>query len=265
MFRLLGGLSLLRLSSAVTRLMYDAVNWRAIPADAAMVAGYDWTSRYAWPAEAWARFPRAVKVRISVTDRGDGDVLDVETTDATPSQAPAWVLKRRATGADPTVYMNYSTWGPVVQAFHVQGVAEPHYWVAYYNGVRDIPGTAVAHQYIDPPGSGGDFDLSVVLDHWPGVDGPPAPPVSRKVPDPVWFNKMSNGSIYETNGLHFVWVNGQPQLDARKYAIAATGANVFQGDVSSWQQMGIPVDQRSAQAASASDAGNPCPWPPLAG
>lgn len=161
------------------RTMYDAVTARNIPTTAAMVAGYiDKIRLEPWSAADWARFPGAVKVTIvkkAITNAGH--VLDVEPGDATPAQAPGWVRMRRAAGADPTVYMNFSTWGPVQAEFVRQGVAHPHYWVAKYDGVANLPSlngiTAVAKQYRGdvPPG----IDINCVADYWPGVDTAPGP------------------------------------------------------------------------------------------
>lgn len=154
------------------RTLYDAVTPANIPASAQMVAGYV-DGRYAWRASDWARFPNAVKVRIAVfASTDDGHVLDVEPGDATPAQAVGWVQRRRAAGVDPTVYCGLSTsgysWAQVRAAFQAAGVAEPHYWVAAYPGIGPAlyPGS-VAHQYANP----GPYDLSVVADYWPGVDG----------------------------------------------------------------------------------------------
>jgi hypothetical protein len=99
----------------------------------------------------------------------------VETGDATPAQAPGWVKARRAAGADPTVYCSASLWPTVRAAFTAAGVAQPHYWIAHYDGDPTIPAGAVAKQYVDPPNSGGHWDLSAVAGHWPGVDITPAP------------------------------------------------------------------------------------------
>lgn len=172
----------------MTRTMYDSLNPEAIPTDAGLVASYiDGENA---PAPGWeSRFAAAVVVRIArVPTTDDGQVGDVESTDLTPATAVAWVRLRRASGADPTLYMNRSTW-PVVQAAFAQaGEPDPHYWVADWGtGPTEIPG-AVAHQYANPPASGGDWDLSVVADSWPGVDTvpvqPPAPPPVPPV-DPV--------------------------------------------------------------------------------
>ena len=154
------------------RTMYDSVTPSAIPRSARMVAGYLPPSRYAWSAAEWALFPQARKVRIAIfADVNDGHVLDVEPGDATPAQAPGWVVMRRRAGVDPSVYCNASTWPTVRREFQRRGIREPHYWIAKYDNVaRLIPG-AVAKQYADPPTHGrGHFDLSIVADHWPGVD-----------------------------------------------------------------------------------------------
>lgn len=160
----------------MTRTMYDSDVAADIPANAEMVAGYV----DLWSAADWARFlPNCTRVRIArnaATD--DGHVLDVETGDATPEQAPQWAHKRRVAGVEPSVYMNASTWDAVRAAFTAQGVTEPAYWVAFYDGGHDatIPAGAVAHQYADSTTSGGHYDLSAVADYWPGVDPTPAPP-----------------------------------------------------------------------------------------
>lgn len=156
----------------MTRTMYDAVTPSAIPTNAQMVAGYI-DGAYVWKPADWARFPNAVKVRIaafSVTN--DGHVGDCEQGDMTPQSAVAWVRMRRRAGADPTVYCSEGAWAGVRQAFAAAGIPEPHWWVASYPGAgATIPAGAVAHQYADPAnGSGGNYDVSVVADYWPGVD-----------------------------------------------------------------------------------------------
>lgn len=160
------------------RTMYDSVNWSAIPANAAMVAGYVSPSGYAWPQAAWDRFPNAVKVRItpSASHTGLGiHVLDVENGDATPTQAPNWAHIQRSLGQDPTIYCSESAWQSVQRAFSVANEPQPHYWIAAYPGTgANLPSlngfTAIAHQYADPNTSGGDYDTSAVADTWPGVD-----------------------------------------------------------------------------------------------
>lgn len=164
----------------MTRLMYDSTNPAGIPVGAEIVAGYidgiygPDHAKYGqtgWDAAAWARFPNAIKVYIACfASTNDGHVLDVETGDATASQAPGWVLKRRAAGIDPSVYTSYSNWALVRNAFQSAGVAEPHYWIADYDNIATIFNGAIAKQYADPVFTKADYDLSIVADYWPGVD-----------------------------------------------------------------------------------------------
>lgn len=192
------------------RVMYDAVSPSAIPANAKMVAGYLAPNRYAWSAQDWARFPNAVRVEIAVfASTNAGHVLDVEIGDATPAQAPGWVLKRRAAGVDPTIYCNLSTWPAVQAAFKAAGVREPHYWIAHYGAGANIPAGAVAVQYADPAGhSGGNYDISAVADYWPGVDH------GGYVTDPV-----------DTNILGFIALGGTSTRVNNPAQLAAGGVD----------------------------------------
>jgi len=157
----------------VTRVMYDGVTASSVPSGAAIYAGYvdgEWQSYDSLVSE----YPSALHVSICVTSSDDARVLDVETGDASATEAPAWATRQRAAGnAYPVVYMNESTWASVQAAFSDQGVAEPLYWVAAY--VSDsasppaIPSGALAIQYYDFGG----YDASLVADYWPGLD--PAP------------------------------------------------------------------------------------------
>lgn len=152
----------------MTRTMYDGVDASRLPVSAQLVAGYV-DGLYKWSDADWARFPKSVKARIAVfSSTDDGHVLDVEPGNATPAQSVDWVLMRRRAGVDPTVYMNTSTWPTVRGAFRSRNVAEPHYWVAQYDGVATIPAGAIGKQYYNNNALG--YDLSVVADYWPGVD-----------------------------------------------------------------------------------------------
>ena len=142
--------------------MYDSVDPFAIPATVEMVAGYC-DGIYAWSAAGWARFIGTEQWRIAVSPlTNDGNVLDVETGDATPQQAPSWVTQRRKAGIDPIVYVQQSRWGEVQGAFHQQEVTAPHYWIANYDGDPAIPAGAIAKQYANAPMAGGHYDLSNV-------------------------------------------------------------------------------------------------------
>ena len=170
--------------------MFDAVNWVSIPANAEMVAGYLDGPISKWPAEAWQHFPNAIKVAIVVfASTDDGMVLDVENGDATPEEAPGWADRRRKAGGDPTVYCSLATWAAVRAAFIAQGIAEPHYWIADWDGVDELPAGAVAVQYRADVAGPDTYDESGVADYWPGVDNgqtiQPIPPASVLGKPPV--------------------------------------------------------------------------------
>jgi hypothetical protein len=185
----------------VTRDFYDGITAARLPADAQMVGGYG-DGLYKWSDADWARFSKAtIRVRIVVfATTNDGQVLDVEPGNATPAESVDWVLMRRQAGADPTVYMNTSTWSTVRAAFQARGVAEPHYWVAQYDGAATIPAGAVAKQYENNQTAG--WDLSVVADYWPGVDpkpqAAPTAPSSRREND-MHVDLMLNRPMVFTN------------------------------------------------------------------
>lgn len=166
----------------MTRIMYDSTTPWDIPRDAEMIAHYV-DGRYAWP-QAWLdMFPNAVKVSISAVGAKTAMVGDVEPGCIWPvANAVPWVLRARADGYDPTIYVNeLNDWAPCRQAFIRAGVPEPHWWVARYNGVRIVPAGAVARQFAHPHDGDGvannpwetgkHYDMSIVLDYWPGVDG----------------------------------------------------------------------------------------------
>lgn len=197
----------------MTRIMYDSVTARDIPQGVQMVAGYC-DGPYRWSGADWTWHFASVQVRIAIAPwTDDGHVLDCETGDAAPDQCPGWVRLRRAAGADPTVYCNWSTWPAVRAAFAAQGVAEPHYWIAYWNGDGAVGAGMVAHQYANSTMAGGHYDLSAVADFWPGVDGlgPPVPDpaagaeLTTPVPVP---GVVINAAGY--NGQYFAWPSGIP-------------------------------------------------------
>lgn len=158
------------MTSTVTRIraMYDSTTPAAIPENAEMVAGY-LNGDFTWTREEWARFKNAVKVGIVISAINEGHVLDVETGDATPQQAPGWVKARRAAGhTRPTVYVNRSNAHAVIDACAKEGL-EPGkqfwLWLATLDGTdtTDLP-AVVAIQDKDAKALGFNADSSVVLD-----------------------------------------------------------------------------------------------------
>lgn len=155
----------------MTRRMYDAVDANNIPADASLVAGYAGGGSYVWSDADWKRFPNALLVRIVIDPSiNDGHVLDVEEGNWEPPSAPAWAQMRRKAGVPPTIYTMRSWWQWCRDEFDKQGVPQPSYWIADWDGDDTLPDGMVAKQYANGDMSGGGCDLNVVADHWPGVD-----------------------------------------------------------------------------------------------
>lgn len=147
------------------RTMYDSITVANLPANARMAAGY---VDGRWPTFAILaqHFPNAVRVSIAVSPSSAAMVLDVEQGDATPAQAVGWVVNQRNAGRDPTVYCSTYAWPAVKTQFASRGVALPHWWRADYNGRAALEMGEIAHQYADI----GPYDISAVVDYWPGVD-----------------------------------------------------------------------------------------------
>lgn len=172
----------------MTRTMYDSVRVDGIPQNATMVAGYV-DGLYANVGTMQRRFPNAVVVRIAVSSHtNDGHVLDVEQGDATPAEAVGWVTMRRHAGYEPTVYCNSSEWPLVRKAFRDANVDEPHYWIAQWDGIAQVPTGTVAKQYRN----GSDYDTSIAVDYWPGVDKNNNP---RPVPSPAFYTVKSGDTL----------------------------------------------------------------------
>jgi hypothetical protein len=152
------------------KFMYDSVDPFAIPADAAIVAGYG-DGRYQWTSEGWARFS-GVQLSIVVSALDSGDVLDVEKGDATPAEARDWVLNyKRPVFTVPTIYCNRTAMADVQRA--LDGLTYD-LWIATLDGNTDPlswPGVG-AVQHLGSNLSGGHFDLSVCNDWWPRVTVP---------------------------------------------------------------------------------------------
>jgi hypothetical protein len=102
-----------------------------------LVLGYDH-----WPAEAWARFPLARKVRIATNVTMTGaqyGVLDVEAGDAEVWQVPGWLTAQHRIGAKyPTIYIQESSLAGLRSA--CQGLAYD-VWLAWWGHSARVPGT----------------------------------------------------------------------------------------------------------------------------
>lgn len=153
------------------RTMYDGITPANLPSGGDLYAGYV-DGRWPDAAAIAERFPGKPVVRIATsTSTNDGVVGDGPPDNGTWAQWVAWTVRRRAAGADPTVYTNASSWSAGIQAFKDAGVAQPHWWIAHYDGDPTIPAGAVSKQYA----SNASYDTSSVADYWPGVDPAPKP------------------------------------------------------------------------------------------
>jgi hypothetical protein len=140
--------------------MYDSDNLDDIPPSAAAVMFYcDGEPGTATPAQL-ARF--AGRPMVSCTRRAmvAGRVADIEPGCIWP---PAAAAPHFANGLSDTAYGSLSDMPAIRTALN--GLCDD-FLVADYDGVPSVPAGYVGKQYIDPPASGGHWDLSVVDADW---------------------------------------------------------------------------------------------------
>jgi hypothetical protein len=157
----------------VTRVMRDSTTAADISAHGLDLVGGYGNGLYKWSDADWQRFPNAGHVYIDVNGsdpRGCG-VLDVETGDATPDQAPGWVKARAALkpAYPPVIYCNRATLTPLFNAMAAAGLRVVHdfrLWVATLDGTKTLPDMTgvTAVQWAGEGLTGGHFDESVVYD-----------------------------------------------------------------------------------------------------
>lgn len=116
--------------------MYDSVTVSELPSGAAAYAGYVGGN---WPtySAVRARFPGAQVLSVAISAAEDADCLDVETGDATTSQAPAWFRRQLARGVwRPVIYTQQSNLGALVAVMSRSGISRSAYrlWSAHYDG-----------------------------------------------------------------------------------------------------------------------------------
>lgn len=146
------------------RTMYDSVNPKKIPNGADIVASYVNGPYGHGYDQAVKLFPDALHLGISIDPHLPGQALDIEQGDARPEQAPDWVTAQRKRGVEPWCYMSLSVWDDVRRAMDRARVKHPHYWVAHWDGNRDIPTGAVACQYDHDLGHPKyNYDISAVV------------------------------------------------------------------------------------------------------
>jgi hypothetical protein len=167
--------------------MYDSVSVDQIPTDAEAAAGYV-NGAFANYPQIVARTPHAHHLSISVRASGDAECLDVETGDATPSEAPAWVRRQLARGVHtPVLYANASTMPAVRAALDAAGLHRSDYslWVAHFDGIAQVPAGYDAKQYEEHKSSP-HADLSICLEEFFGAVHPPYAPEDEKRWEREW-------------------------------------------------------------------------------
>lgn len=117
--------------------MYDSIDYRTIPTDAELVAGYVDGPISTWPAAGWSAFPNAEYVRISTWGpRHNGNCLDVEKGDSVPGDIPDWEANARSRGVQrPIIYCSLSAWGLCLQ---MASGADVQWWIAHYTQVAHL-------------------------------------------------------------------------------------------------------------------------------
>lgn len=120
------------------------------------------------------RFPDKIYVAICTRFNAVGQVLDFEasTTGWDYDQLVAWVVRMRAAGGDPTVYVQLSRWAAAKSAFDQRKIDQPHWWVAEWTNTPHLIDGSVATQW----GGASGVDYNQVADYWPGIDPKPTPP-----------------------------------------------------------------------------------------
>ena len=155
---------------------YDAVDVSALP------PGGDFYLAYldgAWPTyqAVRAKFPKAQVLSVTVTGKLPADIIDVETGDATPAGAAAWVRAGKGKG----VYSDTSTHPALVSA-----LAGLDWWwyAADPTGVPHIVPGSLATQWAWPGhGSPGNYDISQSIP----VAPPPHPQEPPEMTDALYI------------------------------------------------------------------------------
>lgn len=167
--------------------MFDNVNLSLLPPGAAAYAGYV-DGRFKNFSQLQAKFPHAHLLSIAVFASDDADCLDVETGDATPSEAMVWVVRQFERGVKrPVLYANASTMRVIISLMDAAGIPRStlRLWSAHYtkhphfcgpHTCGEIPLDADGTQWTDVA-LGRSLDQSLMDDDFFG--GGPIPPVNN--------------------------------------------------------------------------------------
>lgn len=168
----------------MTLIMYDSVDISTFPSDGKFFAGYV-DGDFADYTVIKSRFPQADILSIAVFAEDNAECLDIETGDAAPEEAAAWVTRQISLGVErPCLYADASEMIQVINAMNAAGVPRSvlRLWSAHYTGEAHIcgpsscgalPESADGTQWTDNA-NGLDLDESLLLDDFFGKSAPPA-------------------------------------------------------------------------------------------
>jgi peptidoglycan hydrolase-like protein with peptidoglycan-binding domain len=178
--------------------MFDSIDPGNLPAG----TGYAYAGYVdgEWPdyAAITAKFPHARILSITVLGNTTADCLDVESGDATPEQALAWVARRLAVGTwKPCIYASVSALQPWLDELEAAAseLSLIRIWTAHYGAGQHICGPDTCKLLTVPADGtqwtdnalGISLDESVLLDDFFGSAPVPAP-----TPVPAWETMMMN-------------------------------------------------------------------------
>jgi hypothetical protein len=170
--------------------MYDSTNPAALP-PAELYLGYIDAGYPANAAEISALHPGAVVVPVTSTPGGTPGtrVYDCEEGNGDAAQAAGWAGREIAAGRRPTIYCErvgtagYG-WPSVRVQLAARGIATSavDFGIADWTDEAHLVAGSAFTQYAHPPGSGGDFDVSLTDGVWPGSPAPGPPQEGEEEP-----------------------------------------------------------------------------------
>lgn len=191
----------------MTLRMGDAIHVTNLPPTLDAYAGYVDGN---WPTFPTLRaaYPHKPVLSIAVFAADDADCLDVESGDATNSQAPFWVARQRANGANrPHLYTSLSNAQALIATMNAAGMPRHSYrlWVAHYTNSPHICSPSCGLGFTDVADGtqwtdhGGSYDESLVADDFFDASPP------QEETDMLIIDSPSEG-IYLLSGSAYIHV-----------------------------------------------------------
>jgi hypothetical protein len=139
--------------------MFDSVTLSEVPRNAPAVAGYT-TGLYPTYPDVVKDFPKAHHLSIAISAVVKARCLDIETGDATPYQAPAWLERELGDkpAAKPVGYASVSAWPEIKRLIDRVGIARHQYliWTAHYTN----------HPHVCGPHTCGELPFDADMTQW---------------------------------------------------------------------------------------------------